>query len=82
WVMSINGDIRDSLLAGGISIWSLGWTSGRLFFDDTAAAAADAAAGQTRGGFAKWNANFSRLQGISAGHALYLNLAAQWSDGN
>ncbi|MGC5209566.1 hypothetical protein, partial [Escherichia coli] len=40
WVMSINGDIRDSLLAGGISIWSLGWTSGRLFFDDTAAAAA------------------------------------------
>ncbi|MFJ3313896.1 ShlB/FhaC/HecB family hemolysin secretion/activation protein [Herbaspirillum huttiense] len=82
WVMSINGDIRDSLLAGGISIWSLGWTSGRLFFDDAAAAAADAAAGQTRGGFAKWNANFSRLQGISAGHALYLNLAAQWSDGN
>ncbi len=82
WVMSLNGDIRDNLLAGGISIWSLGWTSGRVFFDDAAAASADAAAGQTRGGFAKWNANFSRLQGISPRDAVYLNLAAQWSDSN
>lgn len=81
-VLSANGDMRDSLLAGGVSIWSLGWTNGRVSFDDAAAAAADAATARTSGGFSKWNANVSRLQGVAAHDSLYLNLAAQWSDTN
>lgn len=82
WVLSVSGDLRDNLLAGGVSVWSLGWTNGRVIFDDAAAAAADAAAGKTRGSFSKWNANISRLQALTQRNALYLNFAAQWSDGN
>lgn len=81
-VLSLNGDIRDSLLAGGISVWSLGWTSGRVGFDDANAQAIDASSTNTQGGFSKWNVNFSRLQGLTPKNSLYLNFAAQWADGN
>jgi len=82
WIVSFNGDRRDAWLNGGINVWSLGWTRGRLGFDDVNAAAADAATGQTRGGFSKWNLNLSRLQGLTAGTTLYASVAAQWADGN
>jgi hemolysin activation/secretion protein len=82
WVLSLNGDLRDNLMAGGVNVWSLGWTSGRVVFDDATAATADAAAGQTRGSFSKWNANFSRLQALTPRSSVYLNFAAQWSNGN
>ncbi|MBO9535702.1 ShlB/FhaC/HecB family hemolysin secretion/activation protein [Herbaspirillum sp.] len=82
WVLSLNGDLRDSLLAGGFSAWSLGWTNGRVVFDDAAAASADDATARTRGGFSKWNANVSRLQGLGQRDTLYVSLAAQWADSN
>ncbi|EJN03237.1 ShlB/FhaC/HecB family hemolysin secretion/activation protein [Herbaspirillum sp. YR522] len=82
WVLSLNGDRRDSILAGGISIWSLGWTIGRVDFDDTAAQTADAASARTRGSFSKWNLNFSRLQALGNRDIVYFNAALQWSDGN
>lgn len=82
WVLSLNGDVRDTFLGGGISAWSLGWTSGRVSFDDAAAQTSDAASARTRGGFSKWNANFSRLQGLSERNSLYLNVAWQWADSN
>lgn len=82
WVLSLNGDVRDNLLAGGVSVWSLGWTNGRVIFDEATAATSDAATAQTRGSFSKWNANFSRLQALTPRSALYMNFAAQWSDGN
>ncbi len=81
-VLSVSGDVRDDLLAGGVSIWSLGWTRGRLAFDDAVAESADASSANTRGHFSKWNANFSRIQSLSVKDTLYLNLAAQWADGN
>lgn len=82
WVLSVNGDLRDNLLAGGMSIASLGWTNGRVGFDDASAAASDAATAHTSGGFSKWNANVARLQGLTASDSLYFNFSAQWADGN
>lgn len=82
WVLSLNGDLRDGLLAGGFSAWNLGWTNGRVVFDDAAAASADDATARTRGGFSKWNANVSRLQGLGRSDTLYVSLAAQWADSN
>jgi len=82
WVLSLNGDARDDLLGGGVSVWSLGWTRGRNRFDDLDAEAADAASAQTRGRYAKWNTNVSRLQGLGSNDALYLNLGAQWANAN
>ena len=82
WMLSLNGDLRDGLLGGGVNAWSLGWTSGRTRFEDAAAQAADAASAQTRGRFAKWNASASRLQRLGARNALYLNAGAQWANTN
>ncbi|MGK5037044.1 ShlB/FhaC/HecB family hemolysin secretion/activation protein [Janthinobacterium sp. LB3P118] len=82
WIVSVNGDLRDNLLAGGMSMASLGWTSGRGGFDNSSAAASDAATARTSGGFSKWNANIARLQGLTPRDSLYLNLSGQWADGN
>ncbi|MGK5064899.1 ShlB/FhaC/HecB family hemolysin secretion/activation protein [Janthinobacterium sp. LB3P112] len=82
WIVSLTGDLRDDLLAGGMSMASLGWTSGRTGFDNVSAAAADASTARTRGRFSKWNANIARLQGLTPRDSLYFNLSGQWADGN
>jgi hemolysin activation/secretion protein len=82
WVLSVNGDLRDDLLGGGVNAWSVAWTRGHTGFDDAAAALFDAASAQTRGGFSKWNLNGSRLQRVAARATLYLNLGAQWANAN
>ena len=82
WVVSLNGDVRDTLLGGGVSAWSVGWTRGKTRFDDAQAELFDAATAQTRGSFSKWNANASRLQRLGASDTLYLNLGLQWANRN
>lgn len=82
WTLSLSGDRRDTLLSGGINTWSVGWTAGRVGFDDAAASLADAAAAKTQGSFSKWNANFARLQGLSAVDTLYLAFSGQWANTN
>ncbi|NIA53509.1 ShlB/FhaC/HecB family hemolysin secretion/activation protein [Massilia sp. TW-1] len=82
WVLTLNGDVRDDVLAGGVTVWNMAWTAGRTGFDAAAAGTADAASARTRGGFSKWNANVSRIQGVGGHDTLYLNAAAQWADAN
>ena len=79
WTLSLAG---DALLLGGINSWNLGWTSGRVGFDNSAAQLADAATAKTQGGFSKWNANFARLQSLSPKNALYLSFSGQWASTN
>lgn len=79
---SLTGDARDSLGAGGISIWYLGVTVGRVKFDDSVAQAADATSANSQGGFTALNASLVRLQPLSPNTSLYLNLSGQWADGN
>ncbi len=79
WTATLSGDLRH---AEGIDTWSVAGTSGRVSFDDAAAGAADAATARTAGGFAKWNLNYARLQGLGAKNALYFALAGQWSNQN
>ena len=82
WTTSVAGDLRDMLLSGGVNTWSLGWTSGRVGFDNTAALLADSTTAKTHGQFSIWNVSFSRLQRLSASNALYLTLTGQWSNAN
>jgi len=82
WTMSLNGDMRDTLLSGGMNVWNVGWTSGQVNFDNAAAQFADAATTKTQGSFSKWNANFVRLQGLSPKSALYFAFAGQWANTN
>lgn len=82
WVVSVNGDQRDSLLGGAMSTASLSWTRGRHSFDDAGAAASDAVTARATGAFSKWNINLVRLQGLTPRTALYFSLTGQWSDRN
>jgi hemolysin activation/secretion protein len=72
----------DALLLGGINSWNLGWTSGRVDFDDSTAQLADAGAARTQGGFSKLNVNLARLQNLSTKIALYFALSGQWANTN
>ena len=79
---SLAGDLHDSVLSGSVSTWSIGWTVGRVDFDDGAARQADAATANAQGNFSKWTANFFRLQSLSARDALYVTFSGQWSNSN
>lgn len=81
-VLSLNGDLRDDLLGGGINMGSLSLTRGRKSFDDTPAAAFDTSTARTSGSFSKWNANFARMQWITPRDSLYLSFNGQWANGN
>jgi hemolysin activation/secretion protein len=82
WTLSLNGDASDTLGAGGITTWSVGWTEGRVGFDDHAAQLADAATAKTEGTFSKWNAGLARLQGLGSANSLYLAISGQWTNTN
>ena len=79
---SLAGDARDMLLTGGITLWRLDWTIGRVGFDDATARLADAATAGTEGGFSKWNLSLVHLQSLGPKDGLYLAFAGQWANGN
>lgn len=81
-VLSLNGDLRDNFMQGGINSGSIGLTNGRVQFNDAAAKTADAASARTNGQFTKWNVNLSRLQALSTNNSLYVNFAAQQANKN
>ena len=79
---SLNGDVRDNVLAGATTIWSAAWKAGQLGFDDNTAALANATTADTQGGFVKWNGSYTRMQNLSESSALQFALSAQWSNNN
>lgn len=81
-VISLTGDLRDSVGGGGITAWSAALMRGRTRFDDDLARAADAASARTGGRFLKWNISASRLQSLGARTSLYATIAAQGTDSN
>lgn len=82
WTLSLAGDARDAFLSDAVSSWNVGWTSGRVGFDDAAAQLADAGSAKTQGSFSKLNANLARLQTLSPGNGLYLGIVGQWASTN
>ncbi|QCB44908.1 ShlB/FhaC/HecB family hemolysin secretion/activation protein [Hydrogenophaga sp. PAMC20947] len=82
WTASLSGDARDAFLLGGVTAWRLGVTAGDVGFDDAQAQSSDAATANTQGGFSKWNANLTRLQGLGSKDSLYLAYTGQWANDN
>ncbi len=82
WTVSLAGDARDAFLSGGVSSWNVGWTSGRVGFDDALAQETDAGTAKTQGSFSKWNASLARLQSLSPSNGLYLALFGQRANTN
>lgn len=80
--LSIAGDARDTVLAGGVNSGTLSLTTGNVDFKNQDAKAIDAAGTGTQGRFSKVNFNVSRLQGLSPRNGLYFNFAGQWASKN
>jgi hemolysin activation/secretion protein len=80
--VSLAGDARDEFLTAGVTAWNVGWTAGRVSFDDAAAQSADAGSVRTQGRFSRWNANLARLQSLSPANGLYLAFSGQWANTN
>ena len=79
---SLSGDAIDAVWGGGVSTWSLAWTSGDVDFRDVSAQSADALTANTQGSYTKWNAGISRLQNLNAKTRLYAGVAGQWAGDN
>lgn len=82
WTLSVAGDMRDTLLAGGLNTWSVGWATGEVGFDDAKAQQSDAATARTEGKFLAWSASFTRLQGLNASSELFVSLSSLWANKN
>ncbi|MDJ1157024.1 ShlB/FhaC/HecB family hemolysin secretion/activation protein [Chelatococcus sp. SYSU_G07232] len=81
--LGINGDMRDSLLGGGLTSWSLAWTFGDLDLSRVPAAlAVDQAGLGTQGAFQRVNASLSRLQDLPGDFSLFGLLYGQWANKN
>jgi hemolysin activation/secretion protein len=80
---AINGDLRDAVLGGGLTSWSLGWTYGDLDLSRIeSAAAADAAGLRTQGQFERLNLQVARLQRLPGDFSLFGRLYGQWANKN
>jgi hemolysin activation/secretion protein len=82
WMLRLAGDARDTFLSGGINTWSLGWTIGRVGFDNADAQVSDAGTADTQGRFSKLNVNLTRLQHLNPKNDLYLAFSGQRANGN
>jgi len=78
WTLGVSGDRTDTLLGGGINVYSASLTGGRLRLDPTSEAL-DAGAGghRTSGNYNKLGFTALRLQRITGNWQLYGSLAGQ-----
>lgn len=81
-VLSMNGDMRDGWLGGGVNSYSLSFTSGNVDFNDVTAKLLDANTKQTNGHFTKWMLNLNRLQSIDDRTQLWVSYTEQRASDN
>src|SRR5262249_594485 len=74
--LTLNGDARDAALGGGISVFSLMYSSGSLNVQ------INDGSPKVSGNFSKWNASALRLQSLGSQLSGFVSLAAQKADKN
>lgn len=78
--IALSGDLRDSLLGGGINVGNVAYTNGRLDIAPETIRSADlvSAGGHgTQGGYEKINFTYSRLQQLTKTTGLYFSYTGQ-----
>lgn len=79
--ISLQFDVRDSLLGGGITYGGVTLTYGDVDLD-SAMREGDRLTAQTQGEFSKVNVDLARLQALPANFTLFARFLGQWSEGN
>lgn len=80
--LTLNGDLRDRWLGGGVTSWRLAFTQGDVDFDDATAEANDALSADTQGNFSKWHLNVNRLQRLTNKTSFWASFTAQMANDN
>jgi len=78
----LNGDARDSLWGSGITVFSLGYSDGKVDIKTATTLAIDDVTAQTNGHFSKWNASALRLQSLGQRLSAFVSLSGQKADKN
>ena len=78
----LGGEVRDGVLAGGITSFQGIYTNGRLSLDSPALRALDALGAKTQGGYSKYFANVFRVQGLNEDWRVTMNYSGQWARTN
>ncbi len=81
-ILTLSGDRRDHLWLGGINLFNISLTSGKLGFDNNTAQFMDRFTAKTQGSFSKINASLSRLQQLGGAFSLYGMVSGQWTNSN
>ena len=79
---SVYGDHRDTLGGGGLTAYSLGWTTGQLNLKTTAVQSFDALTARSNGRYNKLGFSASRLQSVTDAFSLYASLNGQVASKN
>jgi hemolysin activation/secretion protein len=82
WNLNLSGDQRNAWAADSILSWTLGWSAGRVSFDDATARAIDAATLGTQGGYSKLSLSLNHLQNLGQNLSLSLAASGQWANAN
>jgi hemolysin activation/secretion protein len=82
WNLNLSGDQRNAWAANSIFNWTLGWSAGRVSFDDVTARTIDAATLGTQGGYSKLSLSLNHLQSLSQNLTLSLAASGQWANAN
>ncbi|WP_317202168.1 ShlB/FhaC/HecB family hemolysin secretion/activation protein [Janthinobacterium sp.] len=77
WMLNVNGDWRDELAGGGVSNFSLTWTTGKIDIRSPVALLNDAATVASNGRFNKFSLSAMRLQYLNESTSLLAALNAQ-----
>ncbi|MDB6090612.1 MAG: Polypeptide-transport-associated domain protein ShlB-type [Gammaproteobacteria bacterium] len=81
-MLSLVGDHRDAFGGGGLSTYSVTWSSGSLDIQSAVASATDASTARSDGHYDKLGATVTRLQSVSGPLSLYASLQGQWAAKN
>lgn len=79
---SLIGDHRDNFAGGGVSAYSLAWTTGNLDIETPAARTIDAATAQSNGHYNKLGFSAMRLQNVTDRVSLYGAISGQLASKN
>ena len=79
---SLTGDHRDNFAGGGVSAYSLAWTTGNLDIETPIVRTIDAATAQSNGHYNKLGFNAMRLQNVTDRVSLYGAISGQLASKN
>jgi hemolysin activation/secretion protein len=79
--LNLHFNMRDSLLGGGVTYGSLGWTWGHLNLEGSLKTI-DQQTASTDGDFSKFTLELARVQNIGYGFSFYVGGSSQWTEDN